>query len=121
MGETDFGGKLEGPPARGLAERPWTLVQQRPEGFADPRIENGRGGVRSGRKGLQHREAALVEGMNRIADGLIGAAQVVRKRGGRLALGTGKEDLAAADGQGGRGPEPGLQGCPLVRRERAYT
>jgi hypothetical protein len=98
----------------------WTLVQQRPEGFADSCIENGRGGVRSGRKGLQHCEAALVEGMNRAAHGLIGAAQVVRNRGGRLALGTGQEDLAAAYSQGGRGPETGLQRCPLVRRERAY-
>ena len=120
LGETDLGGQRERPSAGGLAERPWTLVQQRPEGFADPSIANGRGGVRSGREGLQHREAALVEGMNRVADGLIGAAQVVRNRGSRLALGTGEEDLAAAYRKGGRGPEPGLQGCPLVRRERAY-
>jgi len=61
-----------------------------------------------------------VKGMNGIAHRLIGAAQIVYKRGGRLALGTGEEDLAAAYGKGGRGPETGLQGCPLVRRERAY-
>ena len=58
--------------------------------------------------------------MQRVAHGLIGAAQLARNRGGRLALGTGEEDLAAAYGKGGRGPETGLQGCPLVRRERAY-
>jgi hypothetical protein len=58
--------------------------------------------------------------MQRVADGLIGAAQLARNPGGRLALGTGEEELAAADGKGGRGPETGLQGCPLVRRERAY-
>src|SRR5215471_17950271 len=58
--------------------------------------------------------------MNGIADGLIGATQVVRNRGGRLDLGTGEEDLTAADRKGGRGPEPGLQCGPLVRRERAY-
>jgi hypothetical protein len=46
--------------------------------------------------------------MQRIAHGLIGAAQVVRNGGGRPALGTGKENLAAADGKGGRGPEAGL-------------
>jgi hypothetical protein len=45
--------------------------------------------------------------MQGIADGLIGAAQGVRNRGGRPALGTGEEDLAAADGKGGRGPETG--------------
>ena len=38
----------------------------------------------------------------------------------RLALSTGKENLAAADGKGGRRPETGLQCCPLVRREQAY-
>src|SRR5215831_8473670 len=58
--------------------------------------------------------------MNGIADGLIGATQVVRNRGGRLDLGTGEEDLTAADRKGGRRPEPGLQCGPLVRRERAY-
>ena len=59
-------------------------------------------------------------GMNRMAHGLVGTAQVVRHGGRRLALGTGEEDLTAADGQGGRRPETGLQRCPLVRRERAY-
>jgi hypothetical protein len=62
----------------------------------------------------------LVEGMQRVAHGLLGAAQVVCNRGGRLALGTGEEELAAAYGKGGRGPETGRQGGPLVRRERAY-
>ena len=70
---------------------------------------------------LQRREAALMERMQGVAHGLIGAAQVVRKRRGQLALGTGEEALAAAYRKGGRGPETGLQGCPLVRRERAYT
>ena len=70
---------------------------------------------------LKHRETALVEGMQRVAHGLIGAAQVVRNRRGRLALGTGEEDLTTAYSKGGRGPESGLEGCPLVRHERAYT
>ena len=50
----------------------------------------------------------MVKRMHGIADGLIGATQVVRNRGGRLALGTGEEHLAAAYGKGGRGPETGL-------------
>jgi hypothetical protein len=58
--------------------------------------------------------------MHSVADSLSGATQVVRHCGGRLALGTGEEPLAAAYGKGGRGPETGLQGGPLVRRERAY-
>jgi len=58
--------------------------------------------------------------MNRVPDGLIGAAQLARNPGCRLALGTGEEDLTATDGKGGRGPETGLESCPLVRRERAY-
>ena len=58
--------------------------------------------------------------VNGVAYGLIGAAQFTRNRGRRVPLGTGEEALAAAHGKGGRGPETGLQGCPLVRRERAY-
>src|SRR5262247_3050378 len=58
--------------------------------------------------------------MKSVAHSLIGAAQSARNCGRRLPLGTGKEDLAAAHGKGGRRPETGLQGCPLVRRERAY-
>ena len=58
--------------------------------------------------------------MKSVAHRLIGAAQLARNGGRRLPLGTGKEDLAAAHGKGGRRPETGLQGGPLVRRERAY-
>lgn len=61
-----------------------------------------------------------MEGMNDVAHRLIGTAEAASNGGRRLALGTGQEDLAAAYGKGGRGPEPGLQGGPLVRRERAY-
>ena len=61
-----------------------------------------------------------MECMQGVAHGLIGAAEGVRNGGSRLALGTGEEHLAAADGKGGRGPETGLQRGPLVRRERAY-
>ena len=70
---------------------------------------------------LQRREAALVERMQSVADGLIRAAEVVRNRRRRLTLGTGEEDLTTAYSKGGRGPESGLEGCPLVRHERAYT
>jgi hypothetical protein len=76
--------------------------------------------MRSGGEGLQHREAALMKGMNGVTDGLLGAAKSTRNRGRRLSLGTGEEDLAAPDSQGGRGPETGLQDCSLVRREQAY-
>ena len=95
-------------------------MQERSQGLAGPSIEEERRGVRARREGLEHGETALMEGMNDVAHGLIGAAEAASNRGGRLAFGTGEEDLAAADGKGGRGPEPGLQGAPLVRRERAY-
>jgi len=61
-----------------------------------------------------------MEGMNDMAHGLIGAAEAASHRGRRLALSTGKEDLAAAYWKGGRRPETGLQRSPLVRRERAH-
>ena len=73
----------ERPPAGGLAERPGTLVQQRPQGLAGASVEDGRDGVGAGRLRLQRGETALVERMQRVADRLLGAAQVVRNRGGR--------------------------------------
>src|SRR3989442_923052 len=42
LGETDLGGQRERPSAGGRAERPWTLVQQRPQGLADPSVEDAR-------------------------------------------------------------------------------
>src|SRR6266446_8782183 len=74
LGETDLGGERERPPARGLAKRPWTLMQQRPQGLAGPSIEDRRRGVRARREGLQHGETALMEGMQDVAYGLIGTA-----------------------------------------------
>jgi hypothetical protein len=47
LGETDFGGQLEGPPAGELAESAWTVVPQRPEGLADPDVEDSSRGVRA--------------------------------------------------------------------------
>ena len=67
---------------------------------------------------LQRCETTLVESMQRIADGLFGAAQIVGSGGGHLALGTGERDLAAAHGKARRRPETGLQGGLLVRHER---
>ena len=58
----------------------------------------------AGRWELQRGEPALVERMQRMADGLLGATQVVGNRGGHLALGTGEQDLTAAYSQGGRRP-----------------
>src|SRR5215813_10821990 len=45
LGKTHLGGQRQRPPAGGLAERAWTLVQQRPQGLADPRGENRRRGM----------------------------------------------------------------------------
>ncbi len=120
LGETDLGGERERPPARGLAKRPRTLMQQRPQGLAGSSIEDGRRGVRARREGLEHRETTMMEGMNDVTYGLIGAAEAASNRGRRLALGTGEEDLAAADSKGGQRPETGLKRSPLVRRERAH-
>jgi hypothetical protein len=120
LGNTDLGGQRQRPAAGGRAERAWALVQQRPQGLAGASVDDGGRGVGSGRLWLQRRKTARVEGMNGIAHRLVGAVQMACNRGRRRPLGTGAEDLAAAYGQGGRGPESGLQGGPLVRRERAY-
>src|SRR5215813_5821356 len=64
LGETDLGGEGERAPAGGLAKRPGTLVQERPQGLAGPSIEDGRRRVRARREGLEHSETALLEGMN---------------------------------------------------------
>jgi hypothetical protein len=70
--------------------------------------------------GLQHRKATPVEGVDGVADGLVGAVQMAGNDGRQLPFGTGEEDLAAADGKGGWGAQPGLQSGSLGRRERAY-
>ena len=59
-----------------------------------------------------------MEGMNRVAYGLVGTVQLPSHRGGRLALGTGEEELAASYRTGGRGQETGRERSLLVRRER---
>jgi hypothetical protein len=56
----------------------------------------------------QHRETALVEGMNDVAHRLVGATELARNCGGQLALGTGEQYLTAAHRKRGRGPETGL-------------
>ena len=71
-------------------------------------------------KGLQHDETTLVEHMNSVAYGLVSAVQGACNRSRWLPLGTGEEYLAATYRKGGRGPETGLEGSPLVRRERAH-
>jgi hypothetical protein len=58
--------------------------------------------------------------MNSVAYALVGAVQGACNRSCWLPLGTGEEYLAATYGKGGRGPETGLKGSPLVRRERAH-
>src|SRR5215510_7837249 len=42
LDETDLDGESERPPAGGLAKRPKTLIQQRPQNLAGPSIEDGR-------------------------------------------------------------------------------
>ena len=101
LGETDLGGERERPPARGLAKRSRTLMQQRPQGLAGSSIEDGRRGVRARREGLEHRETTMMEGMNDVTYGLIGAAEAASNRSRRLALGTGEESgsgVRMADG-----------------------
>ena len=108
LGKTDLRGQRERPSACGLAKGPRTLVQQRLEGLAGPRVEEHRYRVWPRRLRLEHGEATLVKRMNGVAHGLVGATQMARNRGRRLPLGTGEEYLAAAYCKGGRGPETGL-------------
>lgn len=63
----------------------------------------------------------LVEGVNRIADGLLVAPQIAGNGGTVLALGTGQEHLTAADRKGLGRAEAGFERIPLVRRERSDT
>jgi hypothetical protein len=120
LGDTDLGSQGEGPAAGGRAARAGTLRQQRPQGLAGARVEDGRDRMGAGRLRLQGSKTALVACLERVADGRLGAAQSLGNPSGRLALGTGEQDLAAAYSKGGRRPETGLQGGPLVRQEWAY-
>jgi hypothetical protein len=58
--------------------------------------------------------------MQSVADRVVGAVQGACNRSCWLPLGTGEAYLAATYCQGGRGPETGLEGSSLVRRERAH-
>jgi hypothetical protein len=120
LGETDFGRQGESPSAGGLAIRPRAVVQQRPESLAGASVEDHSDRMRPRRLRPQRRKTALMERMNGVAHALVGAAEGTRNGGGRLPFGTGEEHLAAAYRKGGRGPETGLQSCPLVRHEQAY-
>jgi hypothetical protein len=68
---------------------------------------------------LEGAHPPLVEGLNRIADRLIVAPQVARNGGAVLALGTGQQNLTAADRNGRGRAEAGFECIPLVRRERS--
>ena len=61
----------------------------------------------------------VVEGVNRMADGLLGAPQLAGTGRTGLALGTGQEHLTAADRKGLGRAEAGFERIPLVRRERS--
>ncbi len=93
-------------------------MQESSEAFATRSVEGGVGPMGPRRLRLECGQAPLVEGVDRIADGLVVAAQRAGNRGGMLPLGTGKEQLAAADGEGGCRTEPRLQGRSLVCCQR---
>src|SRR5262245_17742630 len=82
LGKTDLGGQRERPATGRLAKRSRTLVQEGPEAFAGPRLEDDRHAVRAGRLRLQRGEAAWLNGMNGVAHGLVGAVQVTGNGGG---------------------------------------
>jgi hypothetical protein len=90
----------EGPEAGRLAKGPRALVQQAAEALPPPLVQDGLGWVRTRRLGLESRCTPVVEGVESMADGLIVATQSVSDDGGVRALGTGQQDLAAADGKG---------------------
>src|SRR5262249_36887100 len=68
----------------------------------------GRGVARQGRQPLG------IEGMQRIADGLVVAAQGLANHAGRLTTGTGEQDLTASQHKGIGRAQPLLQGVLFV-------
>src|SRR5690606_19843851 len=90
----------QGPEAGGLAEVARAAVQQGAEPLAAAIVEQGAG--RRGAVGLlaQAGDALGLEGPQGIADGLGRAAEPGPDLGGLEPLGAGREDLAAAQGEG---------------------
>ena len=83
-----------------MAERPWALVQQVAQLFAAGGIEDRMRPMRGGRgTGVEGGEAVLIEGHDRVADGLVVAGKVIGNLSGVQAPPRGKEDLAAAQGK----------------------
>jgi len=69
--------------------------------------------------GPERGDAPLVEGVKGMAHGLVVAAQGLGHGGGLWPLGTGQEDVTAADHKGLGRPEASGEQGPLVRRERS--
>ncbi len=103
MGKGDLSSQFEGPDAGFFAKGARTLVQEGTELVKRACIKESMDGVGTRGARLEGVDAALMEVVDGVADGLIIAAQRASNGGSGLALGAGEEHLAAAQGKGGRG------------------
>jgi len=99
LGEAHLRCQIERPEAGRLVEGAWRLVQEDAQPFGSHRIK-GDDPVGAGRSLAQGVPPPPVEGMDRVADGLVVAAQVRGDLRSALAARGGEEDLATAEGEG---------------------
>ena len=80
-------------------------------------VETGVDGMGTGGARLEGLEAALIEVMDGVADGLVIAAQSASNGGRGLSFGAGEKHLAAAQGKGGGRAQSSFESCAFLRRE----
>jgi hypothetical protein len=70
--------------------------------------------VGDGRAFGQNRQSARVEDTNEVANGLLARVQLLGDGCGGACCGTGKQDLAASNGEGICRPQPGFERVTLL-------
>ena len=115
----DCGGEPKRPGTARLANGAGGGVQQGASLRALGSIEHQPGALGAAGLGLETGQPLGVEGPNGMAYALCGTAELLGDLGRALPAPTGQQDVAASQGKGVRGTEPGCQLLALLGRSRA--
>jgi hypothetical protein len=118
-GMADLGKQLQGPQPGGLAAGARAVVQQILQGFGKALVQEGSGRVGSRGFLVQAGHPLAIEGVDGVADGAGGTAEIAGDLRGPQAVGTGQQDLAAPDGERRPGAKSRLGLLSLGGREAA--
>jgi hypothetical protein len=111
--ETHLGQQAQRPGTPGLAESTRRLVEDALERFRLGLVEDRRHALRAAFLFLEAARPLLPEGVEGVVDGPDGAADVRGDRGGVPTVGTGQQDLGAAERERLTATKSGLERPPL--------